>query len=718
MSAPTPAQACMEAHRILGLAALRADAPRDRLETGLRRLVLEVLALRMAVDRRVLPDDLVRPAQALLAGERIDWGTLAGLFAGLAARRATDPGSPSAGAEEVWPLNEYIPSTALSQATLSIGLLAGQIPVRALGDAFQTLLEAPLPAADDRQDRRRLRERRRRGGLFFTPQRIVERMAALAAPRPRRGPAAPYVCDPAMGTGHFLIALGRRLARDDLRAARRLADQRIYGVERDPEVARLARTSLWLAFSSPIVPFVPPAAHFPCTDALVGATWEEHPSEHAARERAGLTGLDWHAAFPEVAARGGFDVVIANPPYDVLTGFRSNPDLAAYARYLRECGQYRDSLGGQLNLYRLFVERSLALARPGGRVVLIVPAGMLTDRTAAALRRRLIHTHGLQSVEHFAESEREFAGVGQAVVILTARRDHGRAARIRMRATVEGDHGPRRTDQRIDTRLVDKLDPRSASLPVAEPKDWRVVRWLARRATARFADLAEGMVGEVDQTVYRAHMRDRGGVLLVRGAHLRPFRVDLASAPGTARFLDEAGFLAQKGDAAPACRARVYRTRVLQLGIRNMESRPRLVAARVRAGVYTGNSVNVWIPRQGVPEALVVGLLNSALYDWRFRLTSSNNNINLYEVEALPMPADLIQHLTATGEPTPAARRRWARRLQAVDTAVVAAERSAEQDTDLAQARADLDRAVYDLFGLPQSLRALLPGPGRRQPGR
>ncbi|WP_341845409.1 TaqI-like C-terminal specificity domain-containing protein, partial [Helicobacter pylori] len=34
----------------------------------------------------------------------------------------------------------------------------------------------------------------------------------------------------------------------------------------------------------------------------------------------------------------------------------------------------------------------------------------------------------------------------------------------------------------------------------------------------------------------------------------------------------------------------------------------------------------------------LVGLLNSRLLDWLFRKTSTNNHVNLYELETLPIP--------------------------------------------------------------------------------
>ena len=65
--------------------------------------------------------------------------------------------------------------------------------------------------------------------------------------------------------------------------------------------------------------------------------------------------FDWPAAFPEVFARGGFDVVVGNPPYvrqEILGPFK--PYLAQrYATW-----------HGVADLYVYFYERGLELLAP------------------------------------------------------------------------------------------------------------------------------------------------------------------------------------------------------------------------------------------------------------------------------------------------------------------------------------------------------------------
>ena len=140
--------------------------------------------------------------------------------------------------------------------------------------------------------------------------------------------------------------------------------------------------------------------------------------------------LNWQAAFPGVwrnwhgaEREGGFDAVIGNPPWDRVKlqqvewfaarrpeiaaapraadrkrmiaalekdGGRLAGDFAradarakAAARAARRSGAYPLLGGGDVNLYSLFVERAMALVRPGGMVGLLVPSGIASDKTAA-----------------------------------------------------------------------------------------------------------------------------------------------------------------------------------------------------------------------------------------------------------------------------------------------------------------------------------------------
>ncbi|HET7618153.1 MAG TPA: N-6 DNA methylase, partial [Vicinamibacterales bacterium] len=117
--------------------------------------------------------------------------------------------------------------------------------------------------------------------------------------------------------------------------------------------------------------------------------WLRSLDERARHEQA----FHWEIEFPEIffdeAGRPlvdpGFDAVIGNPPWDMLRG----PGSAALSTFARQSGCYRAQGDGHLNLYQLFAERMLSLARHEGRFGLVVPSGLAADHGSMNLRRML-----------------------------------------------------------------------------------------------------------------------------------------------------------------------------------------------------------------------------------------------------------------------------------------------------------------------------------------
>ena len=71
---------------------------------------------------------------------------------------------------------------------------------------------------------------------------------------------------------------------------------------------------------------------------------------------------------PEVFDKGGFDVVIGNPPYLRVQGLRT--DFASESVYYET--QYK-SATGRFDIYVLFIERTLDLINDGGKISMILP---------------------------------------------------------------------------------------------------------------------------------------------------------------------------------------------------------------------------------------------------------------------------------------------------------------------------------------------------------
>ncbi len=136
-------------------------------------------------------------------------------------------------------------------------------------------------------------------GSYYTPDSLVQELIKSALEpvieqKIKGNPSHPVeallelaVCDPACGSGHFLLAAARRLADEvaKLRASQHggaptPADYRhalrdvvghcIYGVDKNPMAIALAKTALWLEAYTPERPLTFIDHHLRCGDALVG----------------------------------------------------------------------------------------------------------------------------------------------------------------------------------------------------------------------------------------------------------------------------------------------------------------------------------------------------------------------------------------------------------------------------------------------------------------
>lgn len=91
----------------------------------------------------------------------------------------------------------------------------------------------------------------------------------------------------------------------------------------------------------------------------------------------------WSLAFPEPMQRGGFDVVIGNPPYVEYPRVRQLYTLDSYTTLATG------------NLYALTMERAAQLVAPGGRCGMIVPASATCASGYRSLQKLLLAQHAL-----------------------------------------------------------------------------------------------------------------------------------------------------------------------------------------------------------------------------------------------------------------------------------------------------------------------------------
>ena len=168
------------------------------------------------------------------------------------------------------------------------------------------------------------------------------------------------------------------------------------------------------------------------------------------------TPLHWGIVFAKEMQQGGFDVVLANPPWEVIKlsdkeffaarapkiavapnasarkkmiAALNSPDATPYQKnlyreyqlekrtakaqglFLRKGGRYPLTGRGDVNTYAVFAETILQLLSPTGRAGIIVPTGIATDYGTRKWINEVVKKQRLVSLYDFENQKQLFKGV-------------------------------------------------------------------------------------------------------------------------------------------------------------------------------------------------------------------------------------------------------------------------------------------------------------------
>ncbi|MGH3848430.1 MAG: type I restriction-modification system subunit M, partial [Pseudonocardiaceae bacterium] len=212
-------------------------------------------------------------------------------------------------------------------------------------------------------------------GQFRTPRHIIGLMVAMTAPQPND-----VICDPACGTGGFLVGAGEYVRKHHPEALRdpvmsqHFHHEMFSGFDFDNTMLRIASMNMLLhGVEQPDVLY---------KDSLA----EEHSGEEKA-----------------------YSLVLANPP------FAGSLDFENTAKGLLQVVKTKKT-------ELLFLALFLRLLRPGGRAAVIVPDGVLFGSSKAhkELRRILVEDQRLDGIVSLPSGVfRPYAGVSTVILLFT-----------------------------------------------------------------------------------------------------------------------------------------------------------------------------------------------------------------------------------------------------------------------------------------------------------
>ena len=496
---------------------------------------------------------------------------------------------------------------------------------------------------------------RRRQGRYFTDTRL-----ALSLAEGVRGQAAGSISilDPACGAGVLLVAVVLQVTSNAAGRAH-FVHRVLWGVDRDIRAVRAARAAI-ASLTDDVGAISRLSQRLLVADSLaVGQAW-------------------WHDLVPS-----GFDLVIANPPWEKLRVTRHEHALLnGYRRYYGDSyrtreideeallqdrqanAEYRKRVStelvyqgpGESDLYKMFLELGAKLASSSGALAFLVPAGLIRNYGARRLREWLLSKFDTTIVivdnrERFFHIDSRFK-----FVQFFARPRDSEESRVSFGRTP----GTLRASGPPITTCLSELRQIQPDLALPEVKD--SVDWaLFSRITLTHPRFGENDSGwkasfyrEVDMTNDRPRFVrssiTRSHIPVIEGRMVHHHRIAAKRyVAGTGRRAEwrvqppfqaalQPQWYIDVADLHPRVRERIEHTRAGFCDITGQTNERTVLAALVPDSVACGNKVPTLDLRSHVHAEAWVGIANSFVFDWLAR-RSVTTTLNFFILRSLPIPA-------------------------------------------------------------------------------
>lgn len=561
---------------------------------------------------------------------------------------------------------------------------------------------------------------RRSSGAYHTDFRLATHLARrLATTLPLRG----KVIDPACGAGMLLTALMVECCGGDRRLTAEWLAEGVHAADLSASALRGSLLSL-ACLTDDIDALAAMYARWIVGDSLLRSSnsWQE-------------------------LAPGGFDAVIANPPWEKIKLTRheylrasgqtrhygadyDEPDIEGYADQIRATKSYARAIStelgnigvGETDLFVAFSDLARKLLKPGGEAALLVPAGLIRSKTTEPLRRKLATGASRVAVEVF-ENRARFFEIDSRFKFLCV---HWRARAPGIKATaIELAYG-RGTNTGVDldgrvllgrSTLV-RLRPDLSIPEVRGEEEWQLFCRMSRIGldwSCPDSRWYPAFMREVDMTRDRQHFTSgavRDSLPLVEGRMVHQHRFGAkvyvdgtgrsavweASAPGTSRMGPQ--YYIRRSTLNEGARRRAGQMRAGFCDITGQTNERSCLAAIIPPGVACGNKVpTILFPNDPSEDRLWlwIAIANSLPFDWLLRRVITTT-INYFHLLSLRLPPI---------EPSSLPGRQLAEIARALDL-LDRSGGSIDALREIADLRARADRLVATAYGLDDADLAII----------
>jgi len=355
--------------------------------------------------------------------------------------------------------------------------------------------------------------------------------------------------------------------------------------------------------------------------------------------------FDWKLDFPEILnpylvnGNGGFDIVIGNPPYDVYQGSKKDEikDILNFEIY-QKCK------GGKINAFELFLAKTHELLKNKGVNCQIFQNSFLADNSSRNLREFYFKNERIIFIDSFPERDnpqkRVFESVKMSVCILLSKRhvingiDYEFVVRFWEDKTMLNGH-----ITKFSIEEIELFDPKQLTIPNLKIEEKKIYHNYYQNVM-KYSDFFDCLEGELNMTFHKKYMTNNpSNPLIIKGAQIQRYFTTSTPSQGVIEYVDEDKYLKDFSRSKKSQHHNI--SRIALQGISGANDKIRIISTLIPENVYCANSCNYIIPiveNNVISTISLLGIFNSTLTNWIFRKSSTNSNVNCYEVNNLRIP--------------------------------------------------------------------------------
>jgi type I restriction enzyme M protein len=267
---------------------------------------------------------------------------------------------------------------------------------------------------------------KKKEGQFFTPRPVEDMVVEMLNPKPDE-----FVIDPACGSAGFLlhsvirVAGGAITGKELPPAAKNFAQNNIVGIDFAKKAVKIAKAINLIVGDG--------KSHVYKDNSLAPQTWNDET-------KAGLRSRLFRFGDPEKDRENqdkflyfDFDILMTNPPF---AGTVKEKDILR----LYELAEKNGKLVNKIGRHILFLNRCLQFIRPGGRMAIVLPQGILNNTNAEYIRRFVIEEARILAVVGLhGNSFKPHTGTKTSVLFLQKYTDAEKKKIQKIKAKYEGE---------------------------------------------------------------------------------------------------------------------------------------------------------------------------------------------------------------------------------------------------------------------------------------